>query len=91
MKRTIVLLVALLLASALPASPQATDNATLLLQRVTNQYGPGKGQVFIGKLPTDMPNVPLPGVSVLGSIHRKTQAKIPASPMSCITMRRRRR
>ncbi len=71
MKRTFVLLVALLVAAALPASGQTPDKTTLLLQRLVMQYGGGQAEVFVGKLPADMPKVPLPDVTVLGSIHRK--------------------
>ncbi|MGB6986063.1 MAG: hypothetical protein WBD74_08855 [Candidatus Aquilonibacter sp.] len=75
MKRTFVLLAVLLFASARPASPQAPDNTMLLLQRLVTQYGGGHAEVFVGKLPADMPKVPLPGLTILGSIHRTSHTQ----------------
>jgi hypothetical protein len=69
MKRTFVLLAALLFASATPALSQTPDNTLLLLQRVASQNG-GKANVLVGKLPADVPTVPLPSATLLGSIGR---------------------
>ncbi len=73
MKRTIVLVAALLLASALPTPAQTTDNTMLLLQRVAAQNSGGQVEVFVGKLPTDMPKTLLPDASLIGSLHRIAQ------------------
>jgi hypothetical protein len=69
MKRTIVLAAALLVASATPALAQTTDKTALLLQRVVSQFG-GRVQVAVGKLPTGIPNVPLPDATIIGGIRR---------------------
>jgi hypothetical protein len=69
MKRTFVLFAALLFASALPASPQATDKTMLLLQRVAAQNG-GRADVLVGKVFADMPKVPLPDATLIGTVHR---------------------
>jgi hypothetical protein len=70
MKRIFVLLAALLFASALPASPQTPDKTTLLLWRLAAR-GQTTGDVLVGKLPADLPNVPLPDADLIGSVQRK--------------------
>ncbi|HEX8805571.1 MAG TPA: hypothetical protein VF741_01435 [Candidatus Aquilonibacter sp.] len=69
MKRTIILITALLFASALPAPSQETDQTALLLQRVASQLG-GKTEVAVGTLPAGMPNVPLPDATIIGGVRR---------------------
>jgi hypothetical protein len=38
--------------------------------------------VFVGKLPTDMPKVPLPDASIIGSVRRWTERQIGSAPYS---------
>ncbi len=72
MKRTIVLVATLLLASTLPAVAQTTDKETELLDRLAS--GTGTAQVLIGQLPVDMPHVPLPAGTIVGSVHQTIEA-----------------
>lgn len=74
MKRTIVFAATLLLASALPAFAQRTDKETELLNRLAS--GSGTAQVLVGKLPADMPEVPLPAGTIVGSVHKTVDAPI---------------
>jgi hypothetical protein len=69
MKRSIVLVAALLLATSLPVSSEQTDKTMLLLQRVASEVG-GVPEVFVGTLPSDVPKVPLPNSTLLGSVRR---------------------
>ena len=75
MKRILAIVATLILASSLPAFAQTTDPAMELLQRVAAQGG-GKAEVFIGKLPDNLPKVPLPDATVVGSIHESVESPI---------------
>lgn len=74
MNRIALLAATLFLASALPAPAQTTGSDTLL-QRIASQNG-GTAEVFIGKLPTDMPKVPLPDATLVGSVHQSMETPI---------------
>ncbi len=67
MKRTIIFIAIFASMSVMPALAQTTDSDKLL-QRLTAQGG-GTAQVFVSKLPTDMPKVPLPNGSIIGDFH----------------------
>ena len=72
MKHMMAVLAGLLFVAApLTASAQTSDDKTMqLLQRVANG-AVGQADIFVGKLPNDVPNVPLPDANIVGSIHQK--------------------
>ena len=72
MKQTIIFAAALALMSAVPALAQTTDSDKLLQRLATPQSGV-TAQVFVGKLPTDMPKIPLPDASIIGSVRRRNE------------------
>ena len=72
MQRILAPLAMFFLASSLPALPQTVDAAMRLLQRVAAQNG-GTTSVLVGKLPADLPPVPLPSASLVGSVTRTTE------------------
>jgi hypothetical protein len=74
MKRTFIFVATLVFASTIPAFAQTTNEDTLL-QRLATAQGGGKAQVFVGKLPTDLPKIPLPDGSIIGSVHRRTDLR----------------
>jgi hypothetical protein len=74
MRRTIVLAAALVLTLAIPALAQTTDNESVLLHRLA--AASGTAEVFIGKLPADVPNIPLPAAPVVGSVHQSVESPI---------------
>jgi hypothetical protein len=75
MSRTAFFLATLVLTSAIPAFAQTTDNATSLLNRIAAKNG-GTAEVFVAKLPTDMPKVPLPAATLVGSVHESVESPI---------------
>jgi len=75
MRRTAFFLATLVLTSAIPAFAQTTDNTTLLLNRIVTKNG-GTAEVFVGKLPTGMPQIPLPAATVVGSVHESISSPI---------------
>jgi hypothetical protein len=74
MKRTIIFAATLVFASVIPALSQTTDSDKLL-QRLAAQSG-GTAQVFVGKLPQDVPKVPLPDAALVGSVHQSLESPI---------------
>ena len=75
MRLTALFLATLVLTSAIPAFAQTTDNAILLLNRLAAKNG-GTAEVFVGKLPSDMPKIPLPAATVVGSVHESVESPI---------------
>ncbi|HTX55650.1 MAG TPA: hypothetical protein VMD47_00965 [Candidatus Acidoferrales bacterium] len=67
-----VAMLALVLASS--TSAQTTD-ADVLLHRLAAQAG-GTAQVFIDKLPPDVPKVPLPDAKLVGSVHQSVDSPL---------------
>lgn len=74
MRRTAFFLATLVLTSAIPALAQTTGTDKLL-QRVVQQNG-GTAEVFVGSLPPDLPNVPLPKAPIVGSVHQSLESPI---------------
>ena len=72
MKRAVVFLLALFLGAAMPAFAQ-TAGSDELLHRLASSNG-GTAEVFIGKLPTGLPQVPLPDATLVGSVHHSMES-----------------
>ncbi|HTU69171.1 MAG TPA: hypothetical protein VMF11_02530 [Candidatus Baltobacteraceae bacterium] len=75
MKRTVISLAALLAAYAIPVFAQTPDNETLLLHRLA-AIGGGTAAVYVGTLPADMPKVPLPSATIVGSVHQSLESPV---------------
>jgi hypothetical protein len=65
------------LLSPLCAVAQTTDEETVLLDRIAARSG-GTAQVLVGKVPSDMPKVPLPAATIVGSVHETIETPIAA-------------
>ncbi len=77
MNRTIILCAAMLLSTApLCTAAQATDKTSILLQRLADPSGSGRAEVLVGKLPPNLPSVPLPAAEIIGSVHVKADLSI---------------
>jgi hypothetical protein len=74
MNRSAIFVAALFLGSALPALAQTTGSDALL-QRVASPNG-GTAEIFVGKLPTGLPQVPLPNATLVGSVHRTMETPL---------------
>lgn len=74
MNRIAALVATLFFGFVAPAFAQTTASDTLL-QRIASQNG-GSADVFVGKLPTDMPEVPLPEGTLVGSVHQSMETPI---------------
>jgi hypothetical protein len=74
MKHTIILTAMLALTASIPAAAQTTASDELL-HRIAAQAG-GTAEVFVGKLPPDLPKVPLPNVPLVGSVHQSIETPV---------------
>jgi hypothetical protein len=71
MNRSIVFVAMLLLGTAIPALAQTTGSDALL-QRIAAPNG-GTAEIFVGKLPTGLPAIPLPNATLVGSVHQSME------------------